>query len=331
MLIDPFPNPDTHLVATDHAFTSQLLMLSATKYKTNVLVTTRSKDYGNPSSSSNNQAIDQPNTSTSTSSNSIPPPIAPELTIKPPKGFVHKYTFNPQARATQNYNIVEDLAQSPSAMLTLEVLQNCHSQKHALLSAIGGLDPMDSNLAVFNLVGYTPQLPSQLAFLIQVNSLNHLIPQTIVDEGASTCIMSMNCWKTLGSPPLSLSPTTLKAFDSRTYTPYGILSNPQIELWGKTVTVEVEVIDRPLEYNILLGRPWVYAMVDVVSTYFRMIAFPHKGEITVIDQLAFFASSSQSTGSIPLVHGPPISLHNIGVGLVKDSSLMDTFSLPSLS
>ena len=140
--------------------------------------------------------------------------------------------------------------------------------------------------------------------------------------------MLMSCWKTLGSPPLSRSPTTLKAFDDRTYTPCRILSNLQIELGGKTITVEVEVVVRPLDYNILLGRPWVYAMATVVSTYFRMIAFPHKGGITVIDQLGFFASSSQDNGSIMLVHGSLISLQNVGVGLFKDPSLMGTFTLP---
>ena len=43
--------------------------------------------------------------------------------IKPQKGLIHKSTYNPQARAAQNYNVVEDLAQSPSSMSTLEVLQ----------------------------------------------------------------------------------------------------------------------------------------------------------------------------------------------------------------
>ena len=102
----------------------------------------------------------------------------------------------------------------------------------------------------------------------------------------------MGCWKTLGSLHLSCSPTTLKSFDGHTYMPCGILSNFQIKLGGKMVMVEVEVVDRPLDYNILLGRLWVYAMAIVVSTYFRMIAFPHKGGITIIDQLAFFTSSS---------------------------------------
>ena len=74
-----------------------------------------------------------------------------------------------------------------------------------------------------------------------------------------------------------------------------IINNMHVELGGKKVNVEVEVVDRLLDYNILLGRPWVYAMLAIVSTYFRMIAFPYKGAITVINQLSLFASNSQVT------------------------------------
>jgi len=42
-----------------------------------------------------------------------------------PKGVLQISYFNPNARAAQHYNIVEDLAQAPSAMSTLEVLQSC--------------------------------------------------------------------------------------------------------------------------------------------------------------------------------------------------------------
>ena len=69
-------------------------------------------------------------------------------------------------------------------------------------------------------------------------------------------------------------------------------------------------------------------MTAIVSTYFRMISFPHKGFITVINQLSFFASSSQVTGSVSLVHAPQLALQNIGVGLLMDSTLMGTFALP---
>ena len=53
-------------------------------------------------------------------------------------------------------------------MYALEVLQNCPSQKQALLSAIGGIDPIDSNLVVFNHTGYVPQLLVELTFFVQV-------------------------------------------------------------------------------------------------------------------------------------------------------------------
>jgi len=211
VLSDPFLNPGTNLVANENASPSQVLMLSISKHQNDALISTRNKDYVSPQMS-NNKDKDQPSSSTTTSTE-VAPPIIPKLTIKPPKGVVHKSTFNPRARAAQHYNIVEDLAQSRSAMSTLEVLQNCPSQKQALLSAIGGIDPKDSNLVSFDHKGYDPQLPAQLAFLIQVKALNKTIHRMIIDEGASTCIISMSCWKTLGSPTLSRSSTTLKAFD----------------------------------------------------------------------------------------------------------------------
>ena len=241
------------------------------------------------------------------STESIPPTAILELTINPLKGVVHKSTFNPRARAAQNYNIVEYLAQSPSAMLVLEVLQNCPSQKQTLLSKIGGIDLTYSNLLVFNHTSYVPQLPAKLAFSIQVNVISHLVHHTIIDEGSSTCIMSLNCWKSLSSPRISQSPTTLKDFNGCTYKPCGIINNLHVELGGK-MNFEVEVIDRPLDYNILLERPWVYAMTTIFSTYFRMISFPHKGVITIINQLSFFASSSEVTRSVLLVHAPQHSL-----------------------
>jgi hypothetical protein len=58
----------------------------------------------------------------------------------------------------QNYNIVEDLAQAPSAMSALEVLQSCPAQWKALLKAIGGIDPTDTNLIVFDLEDHIAQV-----------------------------------------------------------------------------------------------------------------------------------------------------------------------------
>ena len=85
------------------------------------------------------------------------------------------------------------------------------------MRAIGGIDPTYANIVVFNHMGYVLQLPVELEFSIQVNVLNHLVHRTIIDEGESMCIMSLNCWKSLGSLRLSQLPMTLKTFDRRTY------------------------------------------------------------------------------------------------------------------
>lgn len=79
------------------------------------------------------------------------------------------------------------------------------------------------------------------------------IHQIVVDEGASTCVMSISCWKVIGSPPISQSLNTLESFDGIGFLPYGILSSLPIDLEGKNVNSEGEVVDENLNYNLLLG------------------------------------------------------------------------------
>jgi hypothetical protein len=132
--------------------------------------------------------------------------------LRPPKRTIRKSTFNPSLRVTQNYNIVEDLAQESCAMSALKVLQHYPSQRRMLLAAIGAVDPESSNHIMFNLDNYTSRLSHQPAFQVDVVVHNKKIHRTILDEGASTCVMSLACWKILKSPTLNKSPTMLRAF-----------------------------------------------------------------------------------------------------------------------
>ena len=75
----------------------------------------------------------------------------PEEIFCPPKGTLHKSITNPNTRATQYYNIVEDLAQAPYAMLDLEVLQAFPTQRKNLLIALGAMDLENSNIIAFKL------------------------------------------------------------------------------------------------------------------------------------------------------------------------------------
>ena len=78
------------------------------------------------------------------------------------------------------------------------------------------------------------------------------VHHTVLDEEADTCIMSYSCWQALGSPTLTASQTILKAFDGHLFTPHVILATFPIKLGGNIVTVEVEVVNAPLDYNLLL-------------------------------------------------------------------------------
>ena len=57
----------------------------------------------------------------------------------------------------------------------------------------------------------------------------------------------------VGSPAIVPSQSMLKAFDGHVFKPHGIVPSFPVTLGGKTVTVEVEVVDAPIDYNLLLG------------------------------------------------------------------------------
>jgi hypothetical protein len=87
-----------------------------------------------------------------------------------------------------------------------------------------------------------------------MKSLTQNIFHTVVDEGASTCVMSLSCWKAIGQPKLSPSPMFLTALDDRSFRMHGIISSFPMHLEGKTMCVEVEVVYAPLDYNLLIGQ-----------------------------------------------------------------------------
>ena len=85
--------------------------------------------------------------------------------------------------------------------------------------------------------------------------------------------MSLSCWQALGYPTLVSSLTVLKAFDGHVFKPHKIITALLAEIEGKTI--DVEVTDATLDYNLLLGCTWFYAMKFVASTIFQLLCFPH--------------------------------------------------------
>jgi hypothetical protein len=214
-------------------------------------------------------------------------------------------------------------------MSVLEVLQTCPTQRKSLLSTLGEVDPADTRLITFDLDSGEPHLPTLIAFQIPVKIWNITVHHCIINEGASTCIISKMVWQKLGSPELIPSAITLQAYKGQPSSPEGLFQNVPIELEGKTILIDIEVIDAPFDYNILFSHSYMYAMKEVASFIFQTMMFPHNGKIITIDQVSHYEPnpSTNIDSILPLIHTSHATypLVEMGLGIFKDPFLLGTY------
>jgi hypothetical protein len=141
--------------------------------------------------------------------------------------------------------------------------------------------------------------------------------------------MSKTVWQNLGSPELIPFTITLRDYDGRPSSPKGLFQNVPIELGGKTILIVIEVIDTPLDYNILFGRSYMYDMKAVASSVFQTTMFPHNRNIIMINQVSHYEPnpSSNIDNILPFVHTNLDSylLIDMGPRIFKDPSLLGTY------
>ena len=124
------------------------------------LIQTRNKNYESEDQEKGNSTVETLTPLT------IDKPAEPMPMIL--KGVFKKTFHNPNARVASNYYVFDDLTQTPCAMLALEVLQSCPSQRDGLLAAIGSMDSA-SLLEKFNLSDVKICLPYHVALSIDVS------------------------------------------------------------------------------------------------------------------------------------------------------------------
>jgi hypothetical protein len=133
------------------------------------------------------------------------------------KGVLKFSTYNPNSKASHNYSIFEYLGQNPCAILALDVLHMCPLEKNALLSILGDLDPCDSKVINFCVTDVRPLLPYHVPFQIHVEYMKITNKFIVIDEGVTTCVMSLTCWKSIGSLNLSQWMNMLTTFDGNSF------------------------------------------------------------------------------------------------------------------
>jgi hypothetical protein len=140
--------------------------------KGSVDITTRTHNYGMPNTSKKGKEAKNPSL-----------PLQIENTLGKtmthiPKGAFKKASHNTNARATQNYFVVEDLSQTPCAMSFLEVLQRFPSQRKDLLAALGSVKTCNPRTIMLDMTDLKPHLPYHVAFQIVVVYTTKILPGT---------------------------------------------------------------------------------------------------------------------------------------------------------
>ena len=63
------------------------------------------------------------------------------------------------------------------------------------------------------------------------------------------------------------------------------------------------VVQGPLDYNLFLGRDYIYSMGAIVSSLFLVMCFPYEDiMVQLIDQLSF-PGSNMATSQMPSLNG----------------------------
>lgn len=117
-------------------------------------------------------------------------------------------------------------------------------------------------------------LPQIYALVISPNVLDFKIKRILVDPGSSANITQ---WRVLEQAKLTrsiISATKLLAgFNIASVTTRGEILLPT-NAEGVIKTTLFEVVDSDMDYNIILGRPWIHEMKVVLSTYHQLLKFP---------------------------------------------------------
>ena len=82
-----------------------------------------------------------------------------------------------------------------------------------MFSTLGVNHDNSSIMIKFDTMGLQPHFPYYVSLLIHVECLNMTAKHIVIDEGIAASMMSLSCWKGLGSTEFSQSTTMLTAFD----------------------------------------------------------------------------------------------------------------------
>jgi hypothetical protein len=198
------------------------------------------------------------------------------------------------------YNVVDQLLQTPSKIFVLSLLMNSEPHRETLKRVldvayvdhnvtIEQFDSIVANITACNNLSFSDDdLPEEgkdhnLALHISMNCKDDALSNVLVDTGSSLNVLPKSTLAKLSyqGPPMRQSGVVVKAFDGSRKTVIGELELP-IKIGPSDFQITFQVMDIHPSYSCLLGRPWIHEAGAVTSTLHQKLKFVKNKKLVVV-------------------------------------------------
>ncbi|KAI5409937.1 hypothetical protein KIW84_055409 [Lathyrus oleraceus] len=239
------------------------------------------------------------------------------------------------------YNVVEQLLQTPSKISVLSLLLNSEPHREALQKVLDvayvdhdvTLEQFDSIVANItacnNLSFYDSDLPEEgrdhnLALHISMSCKDDAMSNVLVDIGSSLNVLPKSTLAKLSyqGPPMRQSGVVVKAFDGSRKTVIGEVDLP-VKIGPSDFQITFQVMDIHPSYSCLLGRPWIHEAGAVTSTLHQKLKFVKNRKLVVVGgEMALLVSHLSSFSYIDVEDevGTPFQALSIAEPIKKETS-----------
>jgi hypothetical protein len=198
------------------------------------------------------------------------------------------------------FNMVEQLLQTPSKISVLSLLMNSEAHREELQKVleqeyvehdvtVDQFDHIMSNItSCYNLSFYDEELPEEgrnhnLALHISMNCKDDALSNVLVDTGSSLNVLPKSTLSKLSyqGAPMRYSGVIVKAFDGSCKTVIGEVDLP-VKIGPSDFQITFQVMDIHPAYSYLFGRPWIYEAGAVTSTLHQKLKFIKNGKLVIV-------------------------------------------------
>ena len=125
--------------------------------------------------------------------------------------------------------------------------------------------------------------PHDDALVVTAQISDFVVKRVMIDQGSRADIMYPDLFDglKLKNQDFMKYDTPLVSFDGRVVNPEGKISL-SVNMEGKEVMVTFIIVRSFSSYTVILGRPWIHAMMAVPSTLHVKVKFPTEYGVVVV-------------------------------------------------